>query len=54
MPDWVEAQNNKLRRDVATRWTLDALVASLEDHIRHTNGEPVNTFLTLAKKEEEA
>jgi hypothetical protein len=30
------------------------LVASLKDHIRHTNGEPVNTFLTLAKKEEEA
>ncbi|KAF1347421.1 hypothetical protein EJ07DRAFT_142416 [Lizonia empirigonia] len=54
MPDWVEARNNKLRRDAATRWTLDALIASLEDHIRHTNGEPVNTFLTLAKKEEEA
>ena len=54
MLDWVEARNNELRRDAAKRWTLDALIASLEDHIRHTNGEPVNTFLTLAKKEEEA
>jgi hypothetical protein len=54
MTDWVEAQNNKLQRDVATRWTLDALVASLSDHIRQTNGELVNTFLTLTKKEEEA
>jgi hypothetical protein len=54
MPDWVEAQNNKLQRDTATRWTLNALVASLKDHICYTNSEPVNTFLTLAKKEEEA
>jgi hypothetical protein len=51
LPEWVEARNNDLRRD--NTWTLDALVASLEDHIRHTNGEPVNTFLTISKQEEE-
>jgi hypothetical protein len=51
LPEWVEARNNDLRRD--STWTLDALVASLEDHIRHTNGEPVNTFLTISKQEEE-
>ncbi|KAF1934673.1 hypothetical protein EJ02DRAFT_318242, partial [Clathrospora elynae] len=34
-------------------WTIDALIASVEDHIRHTNQEPLRTFTTVAKQQEE-
>ena len=51
LPQWVEARNNDLRQGQS--WTIDTLIASLEDHIRHTPEEPVKAFLTVAKQAEE-
>jgi hypothetical protein len=51
IPQWVEDRSNDLRKGQS--WTIDALIASVEDHIRHTNEEPVKTFATVAKQQEE-
>ncbi|PZD25796.1 hypothetical protein A1F97_10987, partial [Pyrenophora tritici-repentis] len=34
-------------------WSVDTLVASLEDHLRHALDEPVKTFLSVSKQAEE-
>jgi hypothetical protein len=52
LPAWVEARNNDLRAGHGT-WTIDILIQSVEDHIRHVNEEPVKTFLTISKQQEE-
>jgi hypothetical protein len=51
LPQWMELCNNNLRQNHT--WTIDTLIASLEDHIRHTKEEPVKSFLTLTKQAEE-
>lgn len=51
LPLWVEARNNDLRQ--GKTWSIDTLIASLEDHIRNTPEEPVKTFTTIAKQQEE-
>ncbi|KAI0580998.1 hypothetical protein Alg215_04934, partial [Pyrenophora tritici-repentis] len=48
---WVEARNNDLRQ--GHTWSIDTLVASLEDHLRHAPDEPVKTFLPVSKQAEE-
>jgi hypothetical protein len=51
LPTWVEACNNDLRQ--GHTWSIYTLIALLEDHIRHTSEEPVKSFLTVAKQDEE-
>ncbi|KAG9386116.1 hypothetical protein A1F94_002866 [Pyrenophora tritici-repentis] len=51
LPQWVEARNNDLRQ--GHTWSIDTLVASLEDHLRHAPDEPVKTFLSVSKQAEE-
>lgn len=51
LPQWVEARNNDLRQNHT--WTIDTLIASLEDHIRHTKEDPVKSFITISKQAEE-
>ncbi|KAI1558948.1 hypothetical protein PtrEW7m1_012062, partial [Pyrenophora tritici-repentis] len=51
LPQWVEARNNDLRQ--GHTWSVDTLVASLEDHLRHALDEPVKTFLSVSKQAEE-
>jgi hypothetical protein len=51
LPQWVEARNNDLRQ--GNTWTIDTLIASVEDYIRTTNKEPVKTFTTISKQAEE-
>jgi hypothetical protein len=48
---WVEARNNDLRQ--GNTWSIDTLIASLEDHLRHQDVEPVKTFIFVAKTAEE-
>jgi hypothetical protein len=52
LPAWVEARNNDLHAGNGT-WTIDILIQSVEDHIRHVNEEPVKTFLMISKQKEE-
>lgn len=51
LPQWVEARNNDVRQ--GNNWTVDTLVASLEDHLRNTAEDPVKAFTTIAKQNEE-
>jgi hypothetical protein len=51
LPQWVEARNNDLRQ--GNTWSIDTLIASLEDHLRHQDVEPVKTFISVAKTAEE-
>jgi hypothetical protein len=51
LPQWVEARNNDLRQ--GHTWSIDTLIALLEDHIRHTPKESVKAFLTVTKQAEE-
>lgn len=53
VPEWCEQRENDLRQGNA--WTLDKLVASLSDHLRHSNdsNDPVKSFTTIAKQQEE-
>jgi hypothetical protein len=51
LPQWVEARNNDLRQNHT--WTIDTLIALLEDHIRHTTEDPVKSFITISKQAEE-
>ncbi|KAF1831195.1 hypothetical protein BDW02DRAFT_478706, partial [Decorospora gaudefroyi] len=51
LPQWVEARNNDLRQ--GHTWTIDTLIASLEHHIRHTPEEPIKSFLSVSKQQEE-
>jgi hypothetical protein len=48
---WVEARNNDLRQ--GNTWSIDTLIALLEDHLRHQDVEPVKTFISVAKTAEE-
>jgi hypothetical protein len=47
----VEARNNDLRQNHT--WTIDTLIASLEDYIRYTKEDPVKSFITISKQAEE-
>jgi hypothetical protein len=51
IPEWVEDRNNDLRQ--GSTWTIDALISSVEDHIRNAAEEPVKTFTTISKEKEE-
>jgi hypothetical protein len=51
LPQWVEARNNDLCQ--GHTWSIDTLIASLEDHICHTPAELVKAFLTVTKQAEE-
>jgi hypothetical protein len=51
IPEWVENRNNDLRQ--GSTWTIDALISSVEDHIRNAAEEPVKTFTTISKEKEE-
>jgi hypothetical protein len=51
IPQWVEDRNNDLRQ--GNLWTIDTLISSVEDHIRHGNEDPVKAFTTIAKQQEE-
>jgi hypothetical protein len=51
IPQWVEDRNNDLRQ--GNLWTIDTLISSVEDHIRHGNKDPVKAFTTIAKQQEE-
>jgi hypothetical protein len=48
--EWVEDRNNNLRQ--GSTWTIDALISSVEDHIRNAAEEPVKTFTTIFKEKE--
>ena len=53
VPDWCEARENDLRQ--GNTWVMDNLVASLSDHIRHSNNstDPVKSFTAIVKQDEE-
>ncbi|KAF2174769.1 hypothetical protein K469DRAFT_463474, partial [Zopfia rhizophila CBS 207.26] len=51
LPDWVEARENDMRQGKV--WTVDLLMASLEDRICNEKDDPIKIFIVKAKKEEE-
>ena len=53
VPDWCEARENDLHQGKI--WAMDKLVASLNDHIRHSNNSTdlLKSFTAIAKQDEE-
>lgn len=45
---WIEPRNNDLRQ--GNTWTVDTLIQSIEDHLRHVNEEPVKTFASFTSR----